>query len=69
MKAPGFYFPTIHTLYCPGERVSVCPPNLNLNFFLSQFRAVGLLSSTFSINFCPNHLFYPVPHSFTVVTP
>eukprot|EP00961_Rhodomonas_salina_P220454 2980404-Rhodomonas_salina.1 len=25
MKAPGFYFPTTHTLYCPGERVSVSP--------------------------------------------
>eukprot|EP00961_Rhodomonas_salina_P078079 1048618-Rhodomonas_salina.1 len=62
MKAPGFssYFPTTHTLYCPGGCVSVSLPT----FFL--FLAVCLLSSTLSIDFCPNHLFYTVPYCFTV---
>eukprot|EP00961_Rhodomonas_salina_P043630 586400-Rhodomonas_salina.1 len=63
MKAPGFYFPTTHTLYCPGECISVHTPN----FF--PFLAVGLLSRTLSVNFCLNHLFYPVPHRFRVATP
>eukprot|EP00961_Rhodomonas_salina_P110441 1486213-Rhodomonas_salina.1 len=63
MKVPGFYFPTTHTLYCPGERVSVSLPN----FFL--FPAVSLLSRTLRVDFCPNHLFYTAPHCFTVAMP
>eukprot|EP00961_Rhodomonas_salina_P034937 470142-Rhodomonas_salina.1 len=63
MKAPGFYFPTIHTPYCLGECVSICLPR----FF--PFLVAGLLSSTLSVDFCLHHLFYTVPYRFTVVTP
>eukprot|EP00961_Rhodomonas_salina_P138017 1856893-Rhodomonas_salina.1 len=66
MKAPGLYFPTTHTPYCLGERVSICPPSL-LRFF--PFLVAGLLSRTLSVDFCLNSLFYTVPYRFTAVMP
>eukprot|EP00961_Rhodomonas_salina_P115840 1559023-Rhodomonas_salina.1 len=57
MKAPGFYFPTNHTPYCPGERVSISLPR----FFPFRVAGSGLAQPHAQRRLLPQP---PILHSF-----